>query len=322
MKSFKKTIKKISIVGLILMMFVCASCGDDSVSQSTSSPTTKATATSVSTQTAAPTKAEEPTTTPEATPTSEPTPTPEPLPEFTEDMKGKPFDEAYYDKLFVIFEHDYDDEDWTNGGIAGCQSSKDPSIEVWDEQLRVNSLDGENAGQWARYIIPGVFDFETYSQIEISMDLMTDGNGCIGTSVGLFTSSYIPDGIRSGSGFWFSPSASNTVGFNGLSSVEKGGWPTGFFSVDTPDNFATMKHLTIVVNEDMITIYMTTEAGEKAMIARVVLEDEAIVIYNKDGGEIFKGEHDSEKYGWIGTDFSIFSHFNLTTVDNMIIRGY
>ena len=25
-------------------------------------------------------------------------------PEFTEDMKGKPFDEAYYDKLFVIFE--------------------------------------------------------------------------------------------------------------------------------------------------------------------------------------------------------------------------
>ena len=322
MQTFKSLIKKISIVALILMIFVCASCGNDSVSQSTSSPTAKATATSVSTQTAAPTKAEEPTTTPEATPTSEPTTTPEPVPEFTEDMKGKPFAKELDNKLFVIFEHDYDDEDWTNNGMADCQSSKNPSIEVWDGQLRINSLDGENAQQWARYIIPGVFDFETYSQIEISMDIMTDGIGCIGTSVGLFTSGHIPDGIRSGSGFWFSPSAVNSVGFNGLSSVEKGGWPTGFFTAEAPEDFATMKHLTIVVNEDMITFYMTTTSGEMVMIAKVVLEEAAIVIYNKDGAEIFRGEHDSKKFGWIGTEFSIFSHFSLTAVDNLLIRGY
>ena len=91
---------------------------------------------------------------------------------------------------------------------------------------------------------------------------------------------------------------------------------------EAPEDFAIMKHLTIVVNEDRITFYMTTTSGEMVMIAKVVLEEAAIVIYNKDGAEIFRGEHDSKKFGWIGTEFSIFSHFSLTAVDNLLIRGY
>lgn len=333
MYNFKKAIKKISIVCLALLLVFSVACASDTedAGKATSKPTEKATATAAVTQSAKPSASEkateapsdEPTENPEPTEAPKPTVAPEPIPEFSDAMKGKPFEEKYYNSLYVIFEEDFDDDDdWTSEGLAYSQSSLDPSIEIWDEQLCINSLDGEDAGQWARYVLTGVFDFEEYNQIEISMDVMTDGKGCSGTSIGMFTSTYIPDGIRPGSGFWFSPATTKTVAFNGLSSVSKGGWSGGFFSTEAPEDFATMKQLTVVVNEDMITYYMTVESGEKAMIARVVMEDAALVIYNAEGTEIFRGEHDSEKYDWTGTDLSIFSHFCYTTVDNLIIRGY
>ena len=319
----KKFVKSLIVLTLAMIMVLCAACGGDSESNATTAPTSKASASAkpsaspTEKATASPAATE----TAEPTPTPEPSPTPEPLPPFSDDMKGKLFDSAIYNRLDTIFEDDFEDEDWTQGGLVLSQESS-PAIEVYDEQLCINSVGGENAESWARYYIPDVFDFETYSQIEVTMDIMTDGGGCSGTSVGVFTSDYIPDGLREGSGFWASPTTKTSFPLNGLSSVPKGGWSSGFFSATAPESFATMKTLAIVVNADMITYYMKTEAGEMAMITKVVMEDAAIVVYDAAGTEIFRGDHDSQKFAWTGTALSIFTHFNYTTVDNLVIRGY
>lgn len=319
MKKNKINNRIVLIVCMLLLAFVAVACGTDSDGSGTpGNPTAAPTAIA----TAVPTAPSDPTATPEPTEKPTPAPTKAPLAEaqldvpFADDLSGT---EELYSQTF-------DDEDWPASGEAIIQ--KADYVEVNGDMLFFTFQNGAYAKSWAAIAFPFELDFETYQQIEISMDLQTNGKIAHKSVFGFFVTnveSKIP--TRAGDGLWITPSSTGKVFFLGQQApgteIGKGGWGNlnGFADVSTVTGFVdTLEKITFVVRKDKVTGYITKSDNSQHKLFSVEIGDEEIVIYDGSGTEAFRGPNDGAFMR--GTGFKIMSHEAITIIDNIMVKAY
>lgn len=303
------------ITCLCMMLLIITACGADDTQGGKATEAPKATQSATTVPTATP----EPTVTPEPTATPEPTPKRGPL---TEDQLNKPFtDDIDQNGIDVLFSDDFESDSWDNGGEA---ISQNPYVDAYDGELHMPSLDGEPADGWVGYAPNIDLDLDFYEQIEITLDFKTESTGAVGGAFGFFVNNVagtIPD--HAGDGLWVALTKTSKIAFLGLTSAQKGGWGTGngFASTEmTEEGFAEMKKVCFVLTTDKVTGYTVDANGEYVCMFSAEITDSEMILYDGQGTEFFRGEHNPEAAS--GKGFKFFAHYTQATLDNIEIRGY
>jgi hypothetical protein len=256
-------------------------------------------------------------------PTQVPTPKPTRAPlaaeqldvPFADDMQG----------LEELYTQTFDDADWNEDGTVTVVHPD--LVEINGEMLFTTFQDGAYKKGWATLAFPFDMDFDVYEQIEISMDLQTNGQIAHKSLFGFFVPdlSKLPD--RTGRGLWITPSCIGKVFFLGQTPVgapiDKGHWGKngGFASVSTVEAFSeVMEKITFVARRDKITGYVTKTDNTQHKLFSVEIGDTELVIYDGNGTEVFRGSNDGEYMRGYG--FKIMSHDAVTIIDNIVVKAY
>lgn len=165
------------------------------------------------------------------------------------------------------------------------------------------------------------YEAKNYRQYEFSVDYYSDlGAGVVHNS--FFVGSRVPKEMNAAyaGGFW--------VAFQGATQVhvypggdnfpDTGSWAERFFTIDIPESFLNQAHkITVVDTIDEIYYYMSVEGNDLYLIVKAVIDDTDLLCYGNDGELIWQGECGLNE----AIDFSLFSHFTNSYLDNLMVKA-
>ncbi len=244
------------------------------------------------------------------TPTKEPGPTPKPI---TEDEKGKPHPQAE-----VLLKEDFED-----GEI-----NPDEFMTLYDEYIKISDGYMNITEVWSAVLPQYAYSLATlHNQYEFSATFSISHLQPDAPHIAYWVGARVPQegyGAYPG-GIWLAFNYTNQVrvylsGDNFIDDKNEliKEWDKMFFTITAPESFKEEHTVTVIDTGDEILYYMNTKDEENYLLIRAVLDGSDLIIYDKNGKNIFNGENAINDL----VNFSIFSHRTKSHTDEIVLKAY
>lgn len=314
----KHTVYHVTILFILLIsLFLITGCGESEPSSSDRTPTASPQSTAADNTAIIATPAPS-TATPEAEATDPEKQT------LSDEQLGKPFP-ADLEGVELLFSQDYETdlafEDITEQG---------ENINIVNGKLGLClDPDGNYIDSWAGWGLDVLCLLDDYEQYELSFELQSfkpaEGKSAWDSFfMGAFISDcaaakpYYTNANEIADGFWvtFTNETEAHVYFGGIN------WPNPLVSVSIPEGFDTAKRLYVITNQNGVSYWMDTAAGEQILLVSAVFSenDSTVTIYDGSGQSVWSGANEIDRS--VGGFLRAFNHFCPTQIDNLLLKAY
>ena len=307
----------IVLTALLAALLLAAGCGGNDAPPSETDPTTspKSTASGATASAATSSSSETPTATAESAEKQS----------LRADQLGKPFPEDL-EGVELLLSQDYETDDFAIEEVT----EQGENITVSNGKMNLClDADGNYIDSWAGWGLDVLCLLDDYEQYELSFELQSfkpaEGKSAWDSFfMGAFISDcaaakpYYTNANEIADGFWvtFTNETEAHVYFGGIN------WPNPLVSVSIPEGFDTAKRLYVITNQNGVSYWMDTAAGEQILLVSAVFSenDSTVTIYDGSGQSVWSGANEIDRS--VGGFFRAFNHFCPTQIDNLLLKAY
>ena len=313
----------IVLTALLAALLLAAGCGGNDAPPSETDPTTSPKSTASGATASAATSSSSETTPEAATPTA--TAESAEKQSLRADQLGKPFPEDL-EGVELLLSQDYETDDFAIEEVT----EQGENITVSNGKMNLClDADGNYIDSWAGWGLDVLCLLDDYEQYELSFELQSfkpaEGKSAWDSFfMGAFISDcaaakpYYTNANEIADGFWvtFTNETEAHVYFGGIN------WPNPLVSVSIPEGFDTAKRLYVITNQNGVSYWMDTAAGEQILLVSAVFSenDSTVTIYDGRGQSVWSGANEIDRS--VGGFFRAFNHFCPTQIDNLLLKAY